>query len=83
MTDLMNQGKWLEEMIEMQKNMFNNSLKTMTVVQDRAEKMMDMSMKQASWVSEKWNSAIADWSKYYQDGMETFKKIMESNLKKS
>jgi len=74
--------KIAKQMMEFQKAAFDNSFNGMEMAQEQAEKMLNMSLEQATWLPEEGKRVIDEWSKAYQKGCEEFKKTVDDNFKK-
>ncbi len=74
--------KIAKQMIDFQKATFDNSFSAMGMVQDQAERMLNMSLAQATWLPEEGKKAIDEWVKAYQKGREDFKKSVDENFAK-
>ncbi len=74
--------KIAKQMMEFQKAAFDNSFNGMEMVQEQAEKMLNMSLEQATWLPEEGKKVIDEWRKAYQKGCEEFKKTVDDNFKK-
>ena len=71
-----------KQMIDFQKSTFDNSFSAMSMVQEQAERMVNMSLTQATWLPEEGKKAIEDWIGAYKNGCEDFKKTVDDNFKK-
>lgn len=71
-----------KQMIDFQKATFDNSFNAMGMVQEQAERMVNTSLAQASWLPEEGKKAIEDWIGAYKNGCEDFKKTVDDNFKK-
>jgi len=71
-----------KQMIDFQKSTFDNSFSAMSMVQEQAERMVNMSLTQATWLPEEGKKAIEDWIGAYKNGREDFKKTVDDNFKK-
>jgi hypothetical protein len=71
-----------KQMIDFQKATFDNSFNAMGMVQEQAERMVNMSLSQATWLPEEGKKAIEDWIGAYKKGCEDFKKTVDDNFKK-
>lgn len=78
----MEQEKIAKQMIEFQKATFNNGFSAMGMVQEQAERMLNMSLEQATWLPEEGKKVIDEWIKGYKKGGEDFKKIVDDNFAK-
>ena len=74
--------KVAKQMIEFQKATFDNSFSAMSMVQEQAERMVNMSLAQATWLPAEGKQAIEDWVGAYKSGCEDFKKTVDDNFKK-
>jgi len=72
--------KIAKQMIEFQKATFDNSFSAMGMVQEQAERMLNMSLEQATWLPEEGRKVIDEWIKAYKKGREDFKKIVDENF---
>ncbi len=70
------------QMIEFQKTTFDNSFSALGMVHDQAERMLSMSLDQATWLPEEGKKAITEWSGAYKKGAEDFKKAVDDNFGK-
>lgn len=71
-----------KQMIDFQKATFDNSFNAMGMVQEQAERMVNMSLVQATWLPEEGKKAIEDWIGAYKKGRDDFKKSVDDNFKK-
>lgn len=78
----MDQKALFKQMIDFQKNTFDNSFKAMTTLQEQGEKMVNMFLEQAPWLPEQGKKAIQDWISAYKKGREYFKELVESQFRK-
>ena len=78
----MDQKALFKQMIDFQKNTFDNSFKAMTTLQEQGEKMVNMFLSQAPWLPEQGKKAIQDWVSAYKKGRESFKELVESQFGK-
>ena len=74
--------KIAKQMVEFQKATFDNTFNAMGMVQDQAERMLSMSLNQATWLPEEGKKAITEWSNACKKGAEDFKKTVDENFKK-
>ncbi|QTA80958.1 Uncharacterized protein dnl_32750 [Desulfonema limicola] len=82
MLNLQDQNQFLQKMTDFQKTAMESSLKTMEIGQTRMENMMQVFLKHSEWTVEKWQGAMSDWTKIYQQGYESFAKAAENNFSK-
>lgn len=78
----MEQTKIAMQMVEFQKAAFDNSFNAMGMVQDQAERILNMSLDQATWLPQEGKRVIDEWVKSYKKGREDFGKMMEENFKR-
>ena len=74
--------KIAKQMIDFNKTTFDNSFSAMIMLQEQTEKMVNMSLEQATWLPENGKEAINEWLVTYKKGREDFKKTMDENFKK-
>jgi hypothetical protein len=72
--------KMTKQMIEFQKATVDNTFSAMAMVQDQAERMLNMTLEQATWLPEEGKKVIDDWINTYKKGREDFKKIVDENF---
>lgn len=68
--------KIAEQMIDFQRNMFDNTFNTIVVLQDQAERMMSTLVDQATWLPPEARKAIDEWIKSYKKGREDYRKMV-------
>ena len=78
----MESTKIAKQMVEFQKATFDNSFSAMSMVQEQAQRMVNMSLAQATWLPEEGKKVIEDWIGVYKNGCEDFKKAVDDNFKK-
>jgi hypothetical protein len=78
----MEPGKIAKQMIDVQKSTFDNTYNAMVMMQDQAERMVNMALDQATWLPEEGKKAILEWVNAYQKGREDFKKLVDENFSK-
>ena len=72
----------LRQMITFNKTTFDNSFRTLKMVQEQNEKLLGSFLDQATWVPEEGKRVINDWIKASQKGADDFKKYVDENYKK-
>ena len=77
---MMDQKAIFKQMVDFNKATFNNSFNAMGMVQEQAERMLNMSLEQATWLPEEGKKVIDEWIKAYKKGREDFKKIVDENF---
>ena len=78
----MDQKAMLKQMVEFNKTTFDNSFKTMVMLQEQAETMVNTLLGQATWLPEEGKRAIDDWVKAYKQGRDDFKKLVDQSFNK-
>ncbi|MDQ1336693.1 MAG: hypothetical protein QG552_3643 [Thermodesulfobacteriota bacterium] len=78
----MEQRKIAKQMIEFQKATFDNSFNAMGMLQEQAERMLNMSLEQATWLPEEGKRVVNEWIKGYKRGREDFKKLVDQNFER-
>lgn len=78
----MQQFKIFKQMIEFQKNAFDNSFKALSTFQDNSEKLVDVMVNQSPWVPEEGRKAFVEWLESYKKGRDEFKNLVDDNYKK-
>jgi len=71
-----------KQIMELNKNVFENTFNTITVLQDQTEKMMNSLLEKTPWFSETGKKAFAEWIKAYKKGRTDFKNLIDENFKK-
>lgn len=79
---MMDYKKLTKQMIDFQKATFDNTFNALTMLQDQAERMANMSLEQTSGMPEEGRKAINEWIKAYKKGREDFKKAADESFKK-
>ena len=79
---MMDQKAIFKQMVDFNKATFDNSFNAMGMVQEQAERMLNMSLEQATWLPEEGKKVIDEWIKAYKKGREDFKKIVDENFAK-
>jgi len=82
MINLQDQNQFFKQMTDFQKTAMDSSLKTMEMGQARMENLMQVFMKHSEWAVEKWQGAMSDWTKMYQQGYASYTKAAENNFSK-
>ncbi len=78
----MDQKAMFKQMIDFQKNTFDNSFKAMSTLQEQGEKMVSMFLEQAPWLPPEGKKAVVEWIKAYNKGREDFKQAVDENFSK-
>ena len=74
--------KIAKQMIDFNKTAFDNSFSAMIMLQEQTEKMVNMSLEQATWLPGNGKEVINEWLVTYKKGREDFKMTMDENFKK-
>lgn len=69
------QTQMFQQINDFQKTAMNASFKTMEMFQNRMDRMMNLFIEQSQWASEKWGTAMTDWTRMYNEGCE---KVMKT-----
>lgn len=77
-----NQKKMFKQMIDFQKNTFDNSFRAMSNLQEQGEKMTEAFLDQAHWLPAEGKKAVNDWIETYKSGRTSFKKAVEDHFEK-
>ena len=78
----MDQKEILKQMVAFNKTAFDNSFKTMVMLQEQNEAMVNTFLGQATWLPEEGKKVIDDWVKTYRKGRDDFKKVVDESFKK-
>jgi polyhydroxyalkanoate synthesis regulator phasin len=78
----MDQTQVFKQMIDFNKNAFENSFNAMVMVQNQTEKMVNDLLDQNPWLPEQGRKAINEWVKGYKKGRDDFKKAVDENFKR-
>ena len=77
----MDQQQILRQMIEFNKTTFDNSFKTMVMLQEQTERMVNTIMAQTTWLPEEGKKVLNEWVKAYKKGRDDFKKLVDESYK--
>jgi hypothetical protein len=72
----------LKQFLYFQKSAFDNSIQTMTQMQQQNEKMIGSLVSQSPFLTEEGKKAIETWEKTCRKGREDFIKSVETNFDK-
>lgn len=78
----MGPAKMAKQMIDFHKATFDNSFNAMVMLQEQAERMVKMSLNQATWLPEEGKRVTDEWLKTYKNGRDDFKKLVDEHSKK-
>lgn len=72
-----------KQMMELNKGAFDNSFKTMIMLQEQAEKYVFSFLEKATWMPEEGKKAINGWLDAYTKGRESLKTYSDEHYKKA
>jgi hypothetical protein len=78
----MEQQRIAKQMIAFQKATFDNTFTAMTMLQDQAERMVNMFLEQATWFPDQGKKALNEWTQSFKKGRDEFKKTVDESYKK-
>ncbi|MGP8154411.1 MAG: hypothetical protein ACLQBQ_09785 [Smithella sp.] len=78
----MDQKQIAKQMMEFNKNAFDNTFSALVVMQDQAEKLVASFLEKAPWFPEEGKKAINEWINTYKKGREDFKASADESYKK-
>lgn len=78
----MDQKQIAKQMVEFNKNVFDNSFAAMTAMQDQTEKLIVGFLDKAAWLPPEGKKPILDWIESYKKGREAFKAQADERYKK-
>ena len=78
----MDQKAMLKQMVEFNKTTFDNSFKTMVMLQEQTETMVNTLLGQATWLPEEGKKVIKDWVKAFKKGRDDYKKLVDQSFAK-
>lgn len=78
----MDQSQLFKQMIDFNKNAFDNSFNAMVILQGQTEKMVNTFLEQAAWLPEDGKKVINEWINAYKKGCDNFKNAFDENFKK-
>lgn len=64
------------------KSTFNNTFNAMMMLQEQAQKVVDMYLEQTTGFPEEGKKAISEWIKAYKKGSADFKKAVDESFKR-
>ncbi len=70
----------LRQMVEFNKTTFDNSFDTMVLLQEQAERTVNMFLEQTTWPTEEGKKVIREWVKVYNKGCDDFRKLVNKNF---
>ena len=78
----MDQKQLLKQMLDFNKNAFDNTFNAMVMLQEQTERAAGTVIDQATWLPEEGRKAITDWVDAYKKGREDLKILVDENFKK-
>lgn len=72
----------LKEMIELNRNAFDNTFEAINKLQEQMEKMTNSFLDQTSGVPKECTKALEDWMSTYKKGREGFKQNVDEQFEK-
>ncbi len=78
----MEQKQALKQMMEFNKAAFDNTFNVMTLLQEQTERMINLSLEQATMLPKEGKKVITEWLKACTKGSETFKKAVDDGFQK-
>jgi len=82
MMNMIDQNQVFKQLMDFQKTALQSSFNTLEIFQNRSDKILRMFWEQASWASDRLNSAVSEWTTTYQEGSENFTKNIQDNITK-
>ena len=76
----METGKLAKQLIDMQKAAFNNTFGAMVALQDQAEKMVNLTIEQSTWLPKDGKRVVSEWTEAYKKGRDDYKKFVNENF---
>ena len=77
----MDQKKQIKQVIDFNKNTFNNVFNSLVVLQDHAERVYNAALENANWVPKEGKNALGEWIDSYKKGRENFKDAVNTGFK--
>jgi polyhydroxyalkanoate synthesis regulator phasin len=71
--------KMAKQMIDFHKATFDNSFNAMVMLQEQAERLVKISLEQATWLPEEGKRVIDEWLKTYKKGRDDFRKLVDEH----
>ncbi len=70
-----------KQTVEFYKTSFTNSFSAMMMLQEQAQKMLDVQLGQLAGLPEEAKKAIKEWIESYNTGCDEFKKVVDKSFK--
>ena len=77
----MEQLNTLKQMVQFNKNAFDQGCNAMDMLLKQNEKMTNSFLDQATWLPEENKKAVNEWIQLYKKGCDDFKKTADQNYK--
>jgi len=71
-----------KQMMEFNQAAFDNTFNAMTLVQEQTERMLQLSLEQATMLPKEGKKVFTEWLKACTKGSETFKKAVDDSFQK-
>lgn len=71
-----------KQMMEFNKAAFDNTFNAITLLQDQTERMLNLSLEQATMLPKEGKKVFTEWLKACTKGSETFKKAVDDSFQK-
>jgi hypothetical protein len=71
-----------KQMMEFNQAAFDNTFNAMTLVQEQGERMVHLSLEQATILPKEGKKVYTEWLKAWTKGSETFKKAVDEGFQK-
>jgi hypothetical protein len=72
----------VKQILDFYKATFDNTLNSVAILQQQAEKMVQTFLQQATWLPAEGKAAINEWVNIYNKGRIGFKEAADNNYKK-
>jgi hypothetical protein len=76
------QNQACNQMMEFNKAAFNNTFNAMALIQEQTERMMNLSLEQATMLPKEGKKVLTEWLSAYRKGGDLFKKAVEDSFQK-
>lgn len=77
----MEQFNAIKQMVQFNKNVFDQGCNAMDMLQKQNEKMTNSFLDQATWLPEEGKKAVNEWMQLYKKGCNDFKRTADQNYK--
>lgn len=78
----MTQKQVVNQMMEFNQAAFDNTFNAITLLQDQTERMLHLSLEQATMLPKEGKKVFTEWLKACTKGSETFKKAVDDSFQK-